>query len=108
MFTKRTIRQKESITHVNAANEALAVSMTEHGKVDLSFMSGLCGKPAEKITEELAGVIYRNPVTQEWETADSYLSGNVREKLRIAENFLESTPEYKRNVEALKACSQNG
>lgn len=103
MFTKRTIRQKESITHVNAANEALAVSMTEHGKVDLSFMSGLCGKPAEKITEELAGVIYRNPVTQEWETADSYLSGNVREKLRIAENFLESTPEYKRNVEALKS-----
>ena len=102
MFTKRTIRQKESITHVNAANEALAVSMTEHGKVDLSFMSGLCGKPGEKITEELAGVIYRNPVTQEWETADSYLSGNVREKLRIAENFLESTPEYKRNVEALK------
>ena len=57
MFTKRTIRQKESITHVNAANEALAVSMTEHGKVDLSFMSGLCGKPAEKITEELAGSI---------------------------------------------------
>ena len=103
MFTKRTIRQKESITHVNAANEALAVSMTEHGKVDLPFMSGLCGKPAEKITEELAGVIYRNPVTQEWETADSYLSGNVREKLRIAENFLESTPEYKRNVEALKS-----
>lgn len=102
MFSKRTIRQKESITHVNTANEALAVSMTEHGKVDLSFMSGLCGKPGEKITEELAGVIYRNPVTQEWETADSYLSGNVREKLRIAENFLESTPEYKRNVEALK------
>ena len=102
MFSKRTIRQKESITHVNTANEALAVSMTEHGKVDLSFMSGLCGKPGEKITEELAGVIYRNPVTQEWETVDSYLSGNVREKLRIAENFLESTPEYKRNVEALK------
>ena len=102
MFSKRTIRQKKSITHVNTANEALAVSMTEHGKVDLSFMSGLCGKPGEKITEELAGVIYRNPVTQEWETADSYLSGNVREKLRIAENFLESTPEYKRNVEALK------
>ena len=102
MFSKRTIRQKESITHVNTANEALAVSMTEHGKVDLSFMSGLCGKPGEKITEELAGAIYRNPVTQEWETADSYLSGNVREKLRIAENFLESTPEYKRNVEALK------
>ena len=102
MFSKRTIRQKESITHVNTANEALAVSMTEHGKVDLSFMPGLCGKPGEKITEELAGVIYRNPVTQEWETADSYLSGNVREKLRIAENFLESTPEYKRNVEALK------
>ena len=102
MFSKRTIRQKESITHVNTANEALAVSMTEHGKVDLSFMSGLCGKPGEKITEELAGVIYRNPVTQEWETADSYLSGNVREKLRIAENFLESAPEYKRNVEALK------
>ena len=102
MFSKRTIRQKESITHVNTANEALAVSMTEHGKVDLPFMSGLCGKPGEKITEELAGVIYRNPVTQEWETVDSYLSGNVREKLRIAENFLESTPEYKRNVEALK------
>ena len=102
MFSKRTIRQKESITRVNTANEALAVSMTEHGKVDLSFMSGLCGKPGEKIIEELAGVIYRNPVTQEWETVDSYLSGNVREKLRIAENFLESTPEYKRNVEALK------
>lgn len=84
MFTKRTIRRKEVITHVDTANEALAVSMEEYGKVDITFMSNLCGKSAEKITEELTGVIFKNPNTQEWETADEYLSGNVREKLRIA------------------------
>lgn len=102
MFTKRTIRRKEVITHVDTANEALAVSMEECGKVDVAFMSNLCGKSAEKITEELTGVIFKNPDTQEWETADEYLSGNVREKLRIAEKAAESEDIYKNNAEALE------
>lgn len=102
MFTKRTIRRKEVITHVDTANEALAVSMEEYGKVDITFMSNLCGKSAEKITEELTGVIFKNPDTQEWETADEYLSGNVREKLRIAEKAAESEDIYKNNAEALE------
>ena len=102
MFTKRTIRRKEVITHVDTANEALAVSMEEYGKVDITFMSNLCGKSAEKITEELTGVIFKNPNTQEWETADEYLSGNVREKLRIAEKAAESEDIYKNNAEALE------
>lgn len=102
MFTKRTIRKSETITHVDTANEALAVSLEENGKVALSFMSGLCGKSAEQITEELTGVIFKNPDTQGWETADEYLSGNVREKLRIAEKTSENDTSYKSNVEALK------
>lgn len=102
MFTKRTIRKSETITHVDTANEALAVSLEENGKVDLAFMSGLCGKSAEQITEELTGVIFKNPDTQVWETADEYLSGNVREKLRVAERISENDTSYKSNVEALK------
>lgn len=102
MFTKRTIRKSETITHVDTANEALAVSLEENGKVDLAFMSGLCGKSAEQITEELTGVIFKNPDTQVWETADEYLSGNVREKLRVAERISENDTGYKSNVEALK------
>ena len=102
MFTKRTIRKSETITHVDTANEALAVSLEENGKVDLAFMSGLCGKSAEQITEELTGVIFKNPDTQVLETADEYLSGNVREKLRVAERISENDTGYKSNVEALK------
>ena len=102
MFTKRTIRKLKNITRVDTANEALAVSMNEKGKVNLSFMAGLCNKTEEQIIEELTGVIFKNPVTQEWESGEEYLSGNVRDKLRIAESFLESAPSYKINVEALK------
>lgn len=102
MFTKRTIRKLKNITRVDTANEALAVSMNEKGKVNLPFMAGLCNKTEEQIIEELTGVIFKNPVTQEWESGEEYLSGNVRDKLRIAESFLESAPSYKINVEALK------
>ena len=102
MFTKRTIRKKETITQVDSPKEALAVSMAECGRVDLPYMSALCNKTEEKITEELKGVIFKNPVTEKWETADAYLSGNVREKLRIAQNFSQQDGQYKSNVEALK------
>ena len=102
MFTKRTIRRIKTITSVDNANEALIVSLNETGKVNLPYMAALCNRTEEKIIDELTGVIFKNPVLQEWETADEYLSGNVREKLRIAENFLESDYIYKSNVEALK------
>lgn len=102
MFTKRTIRKKETIKESDSPKEALAVSMAECGRVDLTYMSTLCGKTEEKITEELKGVIFKNPVTEKWETADEYLSGNVREKLRFAQNFSQKDGQYKSNVEALK------
>lgn len=102
MFTKRTIRKTKTVTSVNSANEALIVSLNETGKVNLSYMAELSNRTEEKIIDELTGVIFKNPVSKEWETADEYLSGNVREKLRIAENFLESDHIYKSNVEALK------
>lgn len=75
------------MTSVDTASEALAVSIGERAKVDLPFMAELSGKTEEQITEELAGAIFRNPLTDKWETSDEYLSGNVREKLGIAERF---------------------
>ncbi|NBI05106.1 helicase SNF2, partial [bacterium C-53] len=103
MFTKRTIKKQEVVTSVDTASEALAVSLSEKAGVDLSYMSQLADKSEEEITKELAGVIFQNPVTEEWETADEYLSGNVREKLSVARTFAENHPEYAINVSSLES-----
>ena len=101
IFTKRTIRKPEPVTSVDTPSEALALSIGEKAKVDVPFMAELCGKTEQEVTEELAGVIFRNPVTRAWVTADEYLSGNVREKLATAETFAANHPEYQVNVEYL-------
>ena len=102
IFTKRTIRKPEPVTSVDTPSEALALSIGEKAKVDVPFMVQLCGKPEQEITDELAGAIFRNPVTQQWETSDEYLSGNVREKLATAETFAANHAEYQINVDYLK------
>ena len=102
MFTKRTIKKQEVVTSVDTASEALAVSLSEKAGVDLAYMSQLADKSEEEIIKELAGVIFQNPVTEEWETADEYLSGNVREKLSVARTFAENRPEYAINVTSLE------
>ena len=109
MFTKRTIRPERTVTSVNTPSEALAVSIGEHGRVDLPYMAELLGSPGdyERITTELQGVIFKDPSADAdepeagWQTADEYLSGNVRNKLRMAQLAAESHPEFKINVEAL-------
>ena len=101
MFTKRTIKKAEVVTSVDTAAEALAVSLSEKAKVDLGYMAELSGKDTDTIKEELSGVIFQNPVTDKWETADEYLSGNVRDKLETAKIYAESHPEYTVNVQAL-------
>ena len=102
IFTKRTIRRAETVTSVDTASEALAVSIGERAGVDLSYMAQLSGKTEEKLTEELAGVIFKNPISEKWEPSDEYLSGNVREKLQIAKQFAEDHPEYQVNVQYLE------
>ena len=102
MFTKRTIKRAEVVTSVDTASEALAVSLSEKAKVDLAYMAQLAGKSEDEITEELAGVIFKNPLTDRWETADEYLSGNVREKLAVAKNYAENHPEFAVNVASLE------
>ena len=109
MFTKRTIRPERIVTSVDTPSEALAVSIGEHGKVDLPYMADLLGTPGnyERITTELSGVIFKEPAADAddpeagWQTADEYLSGNVRDKLRMAQLAAESHPEFKVNVDAL-------
>ena len=109
MFTKRTIRPERTVTSVDTPSEALAVSIGEHGKVDLPYMAELLGTPGEygRITTELSGVIFKDPAADAddpeagWQTADEYLSGNVRDKLRMAQLAAESHPEFKVNVDAL-------
>ena len=102
IFTKRTIRRAETVTSVDTASEALAVSIGERAGVDLSYMTQLSGKTEEELTEELAGVIFKNPIGEKWEPSDEYLSGNVREKLQIAKQFAEDHPEYQVNVQYLE------
>ncbi|MEY8519288.1 DEAD/DEAH box helicase family protein, partial [Lachnospiraceae bacterium 29-84] len=101
MFTKRTIKKAEVVTSVDTATEALAVSLSEKARVDLDYMAELSGKSIDTIKEELAGIIFQNPVTDKWETADEYLSGNVRDKLETAKAYAENHPEYTVNVQAL-------
>ena len=102
MFTKRTIKKAEVVTQVDTASEALAVSMGEKAKVDIPFMMELSGKSEAELTEELRGVIFINPLNDQWETADEYLSGNVRRKLEIAKTFAENDPKYAVNVAFLE------
>ena len=109
MFTKRTIRPERVVTSVDTPSEALAVSIGEHGKVDLPYMAELLGTPGEygRITTELSGVIFKDPAADPtdpeagWQMADEYLSGNVRDKLRMAQFAAENHPEFKVNVDAL-------
>ena len=102
MFSKRTIKKAEVVTSVDTASEALAVSLGEKARVDLAYMSELTGKSEEDVAKELAGIVFQNPVTEKWETADEYLSGNVREKLATARVFAENRPEFAINVTALE------
>ncbi len=102
IFTKRTIRKAEPVTSVDTASEALAVSIGEKARVDIPFMAALCGKTEEEVIGELTGVVFQNPVTEKWEAADEYLSGNVREKLRVAKQYAENHPEYAVNVAYLE------
>ena len=109
MFTKRTIRPERTVTSVDTPSEALAVSIGEHGKVDLPYMAELLGTPGDygRITAELSGVIFKDPAADPtdpeagWQMADEYLSGNVRAKLRMAQFAAETNPEFAVNVEAL-------
>ena len=109
MFTKRTIRPERTVTSVDTPSEALAVSIGEHGKVDLPYMAELLGTPGEygHITTELSGVIFKDPSADPtdpeagWQTADEYLSGDVRAKLRMAQFAAETNPEFAVNVDAL-------
>ena len=104
MFTKRTIRQRQSVTSVDTAAEALALSIGEKARVDMGYMSQLTGKSEDDIIDELNGVIFLDPVYGDWQTADEYLSGNVRQKLREAEKAAVDSPGYLPNVEALRAA----
>ena len=102
MFTKRTIKKAEVVTSVDTASEALAVSLAEKAAIDFEYMSELSGKDKDTLIDELTGIIFKNPLSEEWETADAYLSGNVRKKLEAAETFAKNEPMYAVNVEALK------
>jgi N12 class adenine-specific DNA methylase len=102
IFSKRTIRKAEPVTSVDTASEALALSIGEKASVDLPYMAELTGKTEEEIVEELQGVIFKNPLTDQYETSDAYLSGNVREKLRIASQFSENNEEFAVNVTFLE------
>ena len=104
MFTKRTIRQQTTITHVDTAAEALAVSIAEKARVDLPYMAQLTGIEPEQLTKELNGVIFPVPNQDIYVTADEYLSGNVRQKLREAMQAAAQNPLYLPNVTALKAA----
>ena len=104
IFSKRTIRRRKPVTQVDTASEALAVSIGERAKVDLPFMARLTGKAEDEIVADLQGVIFLDPLEQTWQTADEYLSGNVRAKLRVAQTAAESDSSFAVNVEALQAA----
>ena len=104
MFTRRTIQPHRPVEHTETASEALAVSLNELGRVDMEYMSRLCGKNEVEIAVELSGVIFRVPGTERYVTADEYLSGNVRDKLREAEAAAKADPSFNVNIEALRAA----
>ena len=102
IFTKRTIKPHEVVTSVDTASEALALSISEKACVDMRYMAQLSGKSQDELIDELTGVIFLDPVRGNWQTADEYLSGNVRQKLRQAEAAAVDAPGYAPNVEALR------
>lgn len=103
IFRERTIQHQKPAESAQTAKEALLIALNENGKVDLPHMSWLLKKPVEEFLPELNGVIFLNPQTQQWETDDAYLSGNIREKLSEAQQAALTEPRYRENVEALKA-----
>lgn len=105
MFSKRTIWQQEPVTSCDTAADALAVSLSEKAKVDLQYMGKLAGKTEEQLTEDLAGIIFFNPSSEQYETADEYLSGDVRWKLRLLKEI--DNPKYAANMEALEKVQPN-
>ena len=102
IFTKRTIRKARPVSHVDTSSEALAISISERAKVDLFLMAKLAEKTEEELIADLTGVIFKNPITSQWETSGEYLSGNVREKLSIAREWTKTHPELFINVQALE------
>ena len=102
IFTKRTVRKSVPVSHVDTAQEALAISIGEKARVDLAYMQKLSGMTEEQIITDLAGQIFKDPISETWQPADEYLSGNVREKLKTAETFAANNAEYAVNVDALK------
>ena len=103
IFTERTIQHRKPVESANEPKEALLVSLNEQGRVDLDHMAGLLNKPAEEFLPDLKGIIFLNPQTNQWETDDQYLSGNVPEKLAAADAAAVTDPRYHENVEALKS-----
>ena len=102
MFTKRTIKPHKAVTEVSNSIDALILSISEKARVDIEYMSNLTGKTEQELVKELEGSIYKDPMKEIYVTADEYLSGNVREKLKIAEEFAKNNPEYEKNVDSLK------
>lgn len=102
IFSKRTIKPNKVITKVDNSIDALILSISEKARVDMEFMQGLTGKTQEELVKDLEGSIYKDPITEEYVTADEYLSGNVREKLKVAKRFAENDPNYEANVKALE------
>lgn len=102
IFSKRTIKPNKVITKVDNSIDALILSISEKARVDMEFMQGLTGKTQEELVKDLESSIYKDPITEEYVTADEYLSGNVREKLKVAKRFAENDPNYEANVKALE------
>lgn len=103
IFRERTIHHRQPVESVSGPKEALLVSLNERGRVDLDHMAALLGKPIEELLPDLKGIIFLNPQTNEWETDDQYLSGNVREKFAVADAAAVTDPRFRENVEALKS-----
>ena len=102
LFTKRTISRYEPVTSCETSNEAMILSLNEKAQIDLEYMSQLCGKSEETMIEDLKGIIYQDPKTKKWQTKDEYLSGNIKEKLSIAQYYAESDEKWQANVDALE------
>ena len=102
LFTKRTISRYEPVTSCETSNEAMILSLNEKAQIDLEYMSQLCGKSEETMIEDLKGIIYQDPKTKKWQTKDEYLSGNIKEKLSIAQYYAESNEKWQANVDALE------
>ena len=102
LFTKRTISRYEPVTSCETSNEAMILSLNEKAQIDLEYMSQLCGKSEETMIEDLKGIIYQDPKTKRWQTKDEYLSGNIKEKLSMAQYYAESDEKWQANVDALE------